>query len=198
MLTGLKSYEFKIWIDGTEWVDKWSFGAKKAVIIKAIPIMKKEFGFTNLFSHEDVDIQSLMFRSNGVFKSFTCPRNFWLERAIAMWNLYNLGFPPFDYLSINGRRVPDYKYNVETVDFLGWNQMFVENSLKEGSPVDEYYEENFVRIAKGYLIWIWKGSKEVFFGRLRAGDRRMNSFIELIANLEFNKIITPEKEAYIT
>jgi hypothetical protein len=84
MLTGLRDYKFRIWINGNEWDDKWSFGTKKATIVKAVPLMKREFSFMNLFSYEDVNVQSLMFRNEGVFKCFTCPRNFTLERAIAM------------------------------------------------------------------------------------------------------------------
>jgi hypothetical protein len=30
MLTGLKNHEFRIWINGIEWEDKWSFGAIKS------------------------------------------------------------------------------------------------------------------------------------------------------------------------
>jgi hypothetical protein len=29
MLTGLRDHEFKKWINGTEWEDKWSFGDKR-------------------------------------------------------------------------------------------------------------------------------------------------------------------------
>jgi hypothetical protein len=34
MLTGLRDYEFKIWINGTEWDDKWSFGRRKLQLLK--------------------------------------------------------------------------------------------------------------------------------------------------------------------
>jgi hypothetical protein len=59
-----------------------------------------------------------------------------------MRNLYNLDFPPFEYLLINGRRVSNYEYKVETVDFLNWNQMFViANSLKSGGVIDRLPKE---------------------------------------------------------
>jgi hypothetical protein len=105
MLTSLKIFDFRIWVNGVEWEDKWSFGAKKAIIIKAVPAVKVMVYFMNLFSYEDVNVQSLMFRNNEVSKSFICQRNFTLGRAIAMWNLYDLDFPPFDNWMVNGRKV---------------------------------------------------------------------------------------------
>jgi hypothetical protein len=63
MLTGLKNRKFKIWLDGILWEYKWSFGAKKASIVKAIPMYdKEEYEMMNLISYEEVNVQSLMFR----------------------------------------------------------------------------------------------------------------------------------------
>jgi hypothetical protein len=66
--------------------------------------MKREYHFMNVFSYEDINVQSLMFKCNGDFNTFTCPRNITLGRAIAMWNFYNVGFPPFDFLMANGKK----------------------------------------------------------------------------------------------
>jgi hypothetical protein len=48
-----------------------------------------------------------------------------------------------------------------------------------------------------YLIWILEGNKVWFMNKIRAKDEKIFSFIELIVNLEFNKVIIPEKRTYV-
>jgi hypothetical protein len=38
MLTGLKRKEFLVWVNGTEWKDKFSIRIKSPTFIKAIPM----------------------------------------------------------------------------------------------------------------------------------------------------------------
>jgi hypothetical protein len=199
MLTGLRDYEFRICIYGTEWEDKWSFGAKKATIIKAAPLMKREYSFMNLFSYEDVNVQSLMFRNEGVFKSFTCPRNFTFGRAIAMWNLNNLDFPPFEYLLINGRRISNYEYNMETIDFWNWNQMFViVNSLKCGGVIDQIPKE-CLSIVEGILnMIVGNTGKEKFRKELDEGNREAIDLSNYFWKLEQYGIMAHEDDDYWT
>jgi hypothetical protein len=113
-------------LDGIISEDKWSIGAKKVSIIKAILTNDKgEYNMLNLVGNDNLNIQSLMFRWVHNFRCFSCPRKFTLGRAIGMWCLFGVEFPPFEYLTINGRRISNYEYNVETVDYWPWNQMFI-------------------------------------------------------------------------
>jgi hypothetical protein len=58
--------------------------------------------------------------------NLTRPRNMTLGRLIAMWCLLGIYVPPFDYIKIDGRKMINYEFNVETFDFWPWekNQMF--------------------------------------------------------------------------
>jgi hypothetical protein len=59
----LKGSKFKIWLDGIQWNDRWTIGAKKAIIIKTSPVNEgKEYDVINLISYENMNLQSLRFR----------------------------------------------------------------------------------------------------------------------------------------
>jgi hypothetical protein len=60
-------------------MDIWS---KESGCCKRIPMKEKaEFGILNMFSNKHVNVQSLKFRWNNVFKWFSCPRNITLGKA---------------------------------------------------------------------------------------------------------------------
>jgi hypothetical protein len=56
-----------------------------------------------------------------------------LERVMAMWCLMGINILPCVYIVVDGRKLNEYEYNLETVDFwpLGKGLTLV-NSLKEG------------------------------------------------------------------
>jgi hypothetical protein len=54
-----------------------------------------------------------------------------LGRLIAMRCLLDVGIPPFDYINVDGGKMNNYQYNVETIYFWPWRKRFVmENTLK--------------------------------------------------------------------
>jgi hypothetical protein len=58
-----------------------------------------------------------------------------LGQAIVMRCLLGIQIPPFDYLQIDGRKLSDFEYNVETLDHCPWGKAFqLMNSLKGSDP----------------------------------------------------------------
>jgi hypothetical protein len=53
-----------------------------------------------------------------------------------------IDIPPFDYIVTDGRKLNDYDYNVETVDFWLWGKFFtLINSLKGGQITEDEFKE---------------------------------------------------------
>jgi hypothetical protein len=60
MFTDLKRKEFSVWVNGAEWKDKFSIGAKSPLFIKAIPKEeKKYFNLICVIRDDTLNIQSL-------------------------------------------------------------------------------------------------------------------------------------------
>jgi hypothetical protein len=80
----------------------------------------------------NLNIQGIILRSDEKYLNLTCWRNMTLGRAMVMWCLMGIDISPFDYIVTDGRKLNDYDYNVEAVDFCPWGKMFrLVNSLKE-------------------------------------------------------------------
>jgi hypothetical protein len=134
MITGLKGRDFTIMINGIIWNDNMSIGSLKPQIIRATlnhyNVVHNVISIVNL---EVLNIHAVNLKHNGCCINLTAPRNITLGQAFAMWCLLGINIPPFDYLQIDGRRVSEYEYNLESLDHWPWGKMFtLMNELKGG------------------------------------------------------------------
>jgi hypothetical protein len=66
----------------------------------------------------------------------------------------------------------------------------VENSLKGGNPAEDYPRQNLTKILMGIMDWIYPGKEDYFHNQIKSNSFAAHSFVTLIGNLEFNKIIS--------
>jgi hypothetical protein len=117
-LTGLNDKYFVIEINGTNWLNNLSFGSMKPKSVR-IGISQQRFTrrILNIVNCDMINIQAINFKVGEEYKTFTGPKNISLGEAIAFWSLLGLNFPSFDYILVDGRRMNEYEYNVEKLDY---------------------------------------------------------------------------------
>jgi hypothetical protein len=100
-----------------------------------------------------------------------------------MWNFYDEGFLPFDYLIANGKKVSEYEYNVETVGYWRWNQVFIiVNTLKGGGITDGLSEVDGA-IWDYLLENVFMSKKEIYVSEFNKEGHCREKMIGLITAL---------------
>jgi hypothetical protein len=140
MLTGLKNRNFIIVINGLMWNDKSSIGSKKPQIIRVIPdqsnLVHRVMCIVNL---EALNVHSVNLKFGGQYLNLMAHKNITLGQAFAMWCLLGINIPSFSYIQVDGRKLTEYEYNVETLDHWPWSKSFILMKCLNGGISDEIF-----------------------------------------------------------
>jgi hypothetical protein len=150
-LTGLKNIDFMMEINGIRWDNGMSIGSLKPKVIRVFPDQQVViYNVISLVDSDILNVHAVSLKVNGQYLSLTAPKNIPLGQAFAMWCILGVDIPRFSYIQVDGRRLSNFEYNVETLGHWPWNKVFIlMNDLKGGinfgERIKQLYNEFLVR-----------------------------------------------------
>jgi hypothetical protein len=174
-LTGVKDKVCDVEVNEINWNNNLSIGSLKPKMIK-VTITQDKFvrKVMNIVDGNTLNIQAINVKYNGMFRSYTGPKNVTLGQAFASWSLLGVEIPPFDCIQVDGRTLTDYEYKVEKIDHWPWNKIFIlMNNIKGGELIiAEYVKETIDKFVIGVFcnVAITVKRKVVLFIMIHLGN----------------------------